>query len=359
MTARLSVVVVHWARPDLLRGCLASLARQLDRDFETVVVDNGSSGEGLQLALSEAAGLGLSPCLVRLPENLGFAGGANAGIRAATAGWIALLNDDALAEPGWTRALLAAPTRHPWAGAFACRILAAPDGARLDSAGDLFTRFGEGAGRGHGQPDGPAFDQDCEVFGACAGAAMFRRDALDRIGLFDEHYFHTAEDVDLALRLRLAGERCVYVADARVLHLGGASRRQRPGRSLFLQSRNAELALFSNLPVPVLLRVLPWHVARVSWGLAVRLGSGGLLPYLSGKLAAAAAWRRVLTLRRQRLGTARLSTAELWRQIDPDWHVSRCRAVMRKLPGLRCTDLPAGAPLQTSPGGEPPPGPGT
>jgi hypothetical protein len=334
LAMRLSVIVVHWARPELLRRCLASLATQTDREFESIVVDNGSLGDDLQAVLADAAVTGLVPRVVRLTDNLGFAGGANAGLRAASGELLALLNDDAEADPDWIRALRDAAEGHPWASSFACRILAAPGGKLLDSAGDLFTRCGEGAGRGHGQPDGPAYDRDCEVFGACAGAAMYRRDLFARIGLFDEGYFHTSEDVDLALRARLAGERCVYVAAAKVLHLGAASREQMPERSAFLQSRNAELALFSNLPASVLLRILPWRLARLAWGLAVRLRLGGLRPYLSGKLAALADWRRVGALRRQRLGSASATAAELWALLDPHWHLERLGTAVRRLPAL-------------------------
>lgn len=322
--AAVSVVVVHHADPGLLESCLSSLGRQSLAPLEVVLIANGCAEESLVRA-ARFDTLGLR--IVRLAENAGFACGANAGIRAARGDLVALLNDDAQPAPEWLERLAQAAEAHAWASSFASRILT--EGVALDSAGDILTRAGELLGRGHGEPDGPAYDADREVFGASAGAALYRRELFDRIGLFDERYFHSSEDADLSLRARLMGERCLYVASARVRHRGGATRRLDRARSIHLQARNVEFAYWSNLPGEVLARTLAWHLARNLWGLAVRLGSDEALPFLRGKWAAAMELPRLLEQRRRRLEAA---TASFHGLIEPGHPAARfARALARRL----------------------------
>ncbi|MBI4867951.1 MAG: glycosyltransferase family 2 protein [Candidatus Wallbacteria bacterium] len=327
---QLSVVVVHHRNRERLRACLDSLAAQTFRDFELVLVANGVEPPGLS---QEDVPSGFETRHLALPVNLGFAGGANAGIRSARGNLIALLNDDAVAEPDWAARLVEAARTTPWAACFASRVLRAPDGARIDSAGDLFTWFGEGFSRGAGEPDGPAFASDCEVFGPSAAAALYRRDFFVRTGLFDESFFFSYEDVDLAVRARLLGLACLYVSGARVLHSGGATRGPGSVASVFHQSRNVEWVFWGNLPLDVLVRALPWHLARSAWGLFVAAYRAQLGPYVLGKLAAVRGLPRLLHQRSHRLASARISGWALASMIDPRFHYRRLGLLLSRLVG--------------------------
>ena len=114
-------------------------------------------------------------------------------------------------------------------------------------AGDVLRRDGACDQRGRFQPDHPRFDQPGEVFGACAGAALYRRAAVLEVGGFDERYFAYLEDVDLALRLRLAGWRCRY-EPAVALHAGEGSSHQLAGAHHYLVQRNTLLLVEQGIP---------------------------------------------------------------------------------------------------------------
>ncbi|MBI3892858.1 MAG: glycosyltransferase [Candidatus Wallbacteria bacterium] len=324
----LSVVVVHHRGREMLRECLASLAAQSFADFEVVLVANGVEPPELT---EEIFPPGLRSRLVSLSSNAGFAGGANAGIRVARSPLIALLNDDAVADPAWAAELVGTAGIDGWADSFASRVLRAPDGRIVDSAGDLFSWFGEGFSRGAGLPDGPAFDSDGEVFGASACAALYRREFFARVGLFDESFFHSYEDVDLSVRARLVGLACVYVAGARVVHRGAATRRAGSCSSVFHQARNVEFVFWCNLPAAVLLRALPWHLARGFWGLLVHAARAQLGPYVLGKLDLLRHMTRILRLRSRRLASARVTARRFAAKIDPDYHWRRMKAVLGRL----------------------------
>src|SRR5581483_38878 len=115
----ISVIVVNWNGKSLLSDCLNSLRAQTFPDFEVIVVDNGStdgSAQFVQAAFPEFK-------LIALDQNLGFAGGNNAGIRVAGGEWIALINNDATAEPGWLSALHRAVTADDRIGFAASRVV--------------------------------------------------------------------------------------------------------------------------------------------------------------------------------------------------------------------------------------------
>src|SRR5262245_26232935 len=117
----------------LLAECAASLAAQTYRDFEIVVVDNGSTDESLVAA---RAALG-DATLVRLGDNSGFARANKLGIERARGELILTLNNDARLDPRCVAALVAAADRHPEAGMLAPRVLMSTDPTRIDSAGLL------------------------------------------------------------------------------------------------------------------------------------------------------------------------------------------------------------------------------
>lgn len=250
-----SVVIPTWNGYELLRDALGSLRRQSLQGAEVVVVDNGSTDGTPERLAAEYPEV----TVLALPTNRGFAAAVNEGIRASSGEVVVLMNNDTVAEPGWLEALVRAVESAPDIGACASRMLiaAAPD--RIDSAGDRMGLFASAIG--HGEPDGPHFSTRREVLTASAGAAAYRRSVLEEVGLFDERFFAYFEDVDLGLRLRLAGYRCVYVPEARIHHVGSATARRIPELKFFLLMRNSLFIFFQYMPPERLL----WAPAVLSW----------------------------------------------------------------------------------------------
>ena len=149
-------------------------------------------------------------------RNVGFGAAVNQAFRQSTAPFLAVLNDDAAAHPGWLEALLAAIEPRPDIGMCASQVRLAGDG-RLDSAGMLLCLDGSSKQRGHLESPASYARQE-EALLPSGSAALYRREMLEEIGLFDESFFLYCEDTDLGLRARWAGWECLYVPDAVVEH---------------------------------------------------------------------------------------------------------------------------------------------
>ncbi len=203
MTA--SVVVPNFNGRRWLPGCLDSLAAQTLAPTEVVVVDNGSSDGSAALA-SGRPGVRV----VELGRNLGFAAAANRGIGSVETESVALVNTDVVLAADWLERMEAALGSAPDVGAVACKMVDLEDPSVLYDAGDVLRRDGVCEQRGRFERDDGSFDEPGEVFAASAGAALYRRGAVLDVGGFDERFFLYLEDVDLGLRLRLAGWRCRY-----------------------------------------------------------------------------------------------------------------------------------------------------
>src|SRR3712207_6126046 len=219
LSPRVTVVVPNWNGERFLSTCFGSLRLQSYTDFETVLVDNGSTDGSVAFVNRNFSEVRVLP----LPENRGFSAAVNAGILSSDAEYVALLNNDTESDPGWLQAAVEAADAYPEAGFFASKLVVFDDRRILDGAGDVLRRSGLPYRLGHGEPDRGQYDEAAFVFGACAGAAMYRRGMLDDIGLFDEDFFANCEDGDLSFRAQLAGYRCLYVPGSVVYHVGSAT----------------------------------------------------------------------------------------------------------------------------------------
>ncbi len=208
-----SVIVPNYNGASFLRDCLESIRRQSYLELETIVVDDASIDGSAEIVPGEFPEVRL----VRLPRNVGFARAVNTGIRAARGEIIALLNNDAIAEPSWIAELVAALERHPEAGSAASKILLI-DGETVASAGDVYCRSGVPNSRGVWERDVGQYDDEVHVFGACGAACAYHRRMLDEVGLLDERFMMYCEDVDLAFRAQRSGYRCIYAPRAVVRH---------------------------------------------------------------------------------------------------------------------------------------------
>jgi len=234
----ITVIIPTWNRKGLLRNCLKSLSLQTVPS-RILVVDNGSSDGTVEMVAEEFPEVDLLP----LAENLGFAKAVNRGIEASSTPFLALLNNDTEADPGWLAAGLEAMRGHPEFGFFASRMIVFDHREILDSAGDCYSVGGLPTKRGFGEPISLFTDPE-EVLGASAGAAFYRKSIFETAGLFDESYYLYLEDVELSLRSRCFGFRCLYLPDAVVYHIEAASDADRgsnpasaPGRAFYSASR--------------------------------------------------------------------------------------------------------------------------
>lgn len=221
---RLAVVVLTWnGREDTL-ACLESLRRgeYILPSYGVFVMDNGSA-DGTAGAVRAAHPWAR---LIENQANLGFAGGNNAGIKAAMAEgypYILVLNNDTQVQPGSLEALLAFMDHTPGAGAAQPLLMRMGEEGVADSLGQgLLARLGA-VDEGFGRPVEPATLSDREIFGACAAAALYRTRALEETGLFNEDLFVLLEDVDLSFRLRALGWSAWLVPSAVILHRRGVS----------------------------------------------------------------------------------------------------------------------------------------
>jgi len=231
----LSVVVLNWNGAHLLPACLDSVRAQTLRDFDLRVVDNGSTDGSIELlksAYPEAQ-------LTRFDRNIGFSLAVNAGLEQSGGRFVMLLNNDTELDPRCFDELLAAIHSDDRLGMCAPKMVYADRPDLINSAGHACGLDGLVVDIGRGQPDGDWFDRPREVLGACAGAALYRRQMLDEVGLFESTFFISFEDADLNWRAQWAGWRARYVPTALVRHREGVSREIRSPGAVFLGLRNA------------------------------------------------------------------------------------------------------------------------
>lgn len=251
----ISIVVLNYNGQRYLDACLASLAQQTYQDFELIVVDNASTDGSVEHLRSHFPWVRL----VINEANLGFAAGTNSGIRAAKGEFILTFNNDAQADRHFLEHIIE-PMADAKVGSCAPKMLF-PDG-RINSAGICFSRSGAAWDRGMFEQDSGQYDLQEEVFGACAGAALYRKSMLEEIGLFDEDFFLYMEDVDLAFRARLAGWRCIYVPRAKVYHLHGGTAGFGSDLAVYYGNRNVIWYAVKDFPAWILISSLPFILAR-------------------------------------------------------------------------------------------------
>jgi GT2 family glycosyltransferase len=307
VSPRLTIVIPNWNGERFLSLCLASLRRQTLGAFETILVDNASSDGSIGLVRRDFPEVRV----ISMRENRGFSAAANAGIEASTTEYVALLNNDTEVDPGWLQALLRAADEHPEAGLFASKLVDFYDRRVLDGAGDALRLSGLPYRLGHGEVDRGQFDHPGYVFSACAAAAMYRREMLDDVGLFDEDFVSYCEDGDLSFRAQLAGYRCLYVPDALVYHMGSASTGKRSATATRLGTRNSLSLLVKNLPISAVPHILPFFVPGQLARLLTAAVTGALRAHLEGL---AGAWQYLplmLKKRREIQGRKRVSDARI------------------------------------------------
>ncbi len=300
-----SIVIPTYNGRELLRSCLASIARHRpsgrDCPIEVVVADDASTDGTAEWLCQDHPEVRS----VRLERNGGFCAAANAGVAAAHAPFIQLLNNDTEVTPGWVEAGLA-PFVDQTVGSVAPLVLVRSDPGRVDSAGDSYSFIGWPTKRGHGESSEVwAAHPPDEVFGASGSSAFYRTEALRRVGGFDPLFGSYYEDIDLAFRLRWAGFRCLFAPQSRIHHDVSATYDHGSPELQRRMARNAELVFWSNLPSRLLALAIVPHLSFIGIQAAWRLARGRLRPFAEGKLDALQAWRQIRERRLRRSAIAR------------------------------------------------------
>lgn len=254
---RFSVIIVNYNGGQYLQGAVDSLAAQTFADFELLIVDNASQ-DGSVKAL-DISGISRVEVLHEC-ENHGFARGNNIGARRATGQWLALLNPDAVASPDWLENIAGAIARHPGTTMFASLQRSLEDDDILDGIGDCYLGFGIPWRGGFGRP-ASEIPAEGTCFSPCGAGAVYHRETYLAHGGFDEDFFCFGEDTDLAFRMRLQGERCVFLPTAEIRHAGGGVSGRSSHFSVWHGARNRLWTYVKSMPGWSFWATLPCHLA--------------------------------------------------------------------------------------------------
>jgi GT2 family glycosyltransferase len=304
----IEVVIPNWNGIHLLVHCLDSLRQQTWQEFSVTVVDNGSTDGSVSVLERDYP----EAKILRFQENKGFSVAVNAGIRSSGAAWILLLNNDMEVEPDCLNILKERIKSVSSYDFFALRMMNFHSRNLLDGAGDGILRGGIGYRFGTLEKYGPPYNEDREVFGACAGAALYNKKLFSKIGLFDEDFFAYLEDVDLNLRACHAGCRCFYISSAIVYHIGSATSGSMINPlTVRLSTRNNLLVILKNYPFLLIFRCLPVICIYQVFLLWFVIKRGNFLPYLQGMMQVISLIPRTLKKRRQILAGSTITAGKL------------------------------------------------
>jgi GT2 family glycosyltransferase len=241
-----SVTVVTHNSARFIGRCLDAVSRQEFESLEVIVVDNASEDDSRKVL----AGYKDRIRLIENDHNTGFAAGQNQAIALSRGQWVLTLNPDALLQPAFLRHLVEAGNLDASVGAVCGKLLRIgrdfmiPSAPRIDSTGIYFTPNMRHFDRGWDEPDDGRFGHTEYVFGACAAAALYRREMIADVssddGFFDPDFFTYREDADVAWRSQLLGWRCIYTPRAVAYHVRRMVNGGRPGAPAVLRMHSVK-----------------------------------------------------------------------------------------------------------------------
>ncbi len=314
----LSILLVNYNGLAHLEECLSSIGSQSFKDFEVVMVDNGSKDASIAFVRERFPWVKI----VEAGANLGFAGGNNLGLKHCTGRDIFFLNNDTRLADGALEALAQAIKEHPSIRVYACFLVNYGDHTLVDSAGDSL--YAMGPTFSFTRYPVAMFTQPRLVTSPCAGAAVYRRDLLNAIGAFDEDFFLNFEDLDLGFRAQHAGEKILFLPQVRVYHKGSATLGgKKSAVSTYYSEKNFALFLIKNFPLVNLIRFLP-ALAFVKTARLISLTlHGGLYHYLRGNIACLRQIPLMLPKRRRILADSVLTSRQFDGLLRKNWFRER------------------------------------
>jgi len=250
-----NVIIPNLDGEKLLPVCLESLRKQTFKNFDITVVDNGSRDDSLELLRGQYPEVQILP----LDRNYGFAYAVNRGIETAKGEFISLLNNDIELDTKWLEELHRALVEHPEVGSCGPKLMRYWERERINVLGIRMNRNGEVEVIGGGEVDRGQYGEGRYVFGVSAGASLYRRRMFEEIGLFDEAFFASFEDVDLSFRAQLAGYKALYVPTAIGYHMVGETIKRKRYFATYLNNRNKILFLWKNIPEEMLKKYF-WRI---------------------------------------------------------------------------------------------------
>ena len=271
-----TVVIPNYNGLKFMEPCMAALEKQTCKDFEILVVDNGSSDGSVDWLRSHQY-----PTIF-LEENTGFSGAVNVGIKASKTPFVLLLNNDTEVEPDFIGEMIKAIRRSDQIFAVSSKMVQMYHKELMDDAGDMYSVLGWAYQRGVGRSS-KGYNREREVFSACAGAAIYRRAVFEQIGYFDEMHFAYLEDIDVCYRAKIFGWHNRYCPTAVVYHVGsGTSGSKYNAFKVRLAARNNVYLNYKNMPLfQLLVNLLPITMGIiVKYGFFQKLGFGK--EYLDG-----------------------------------------------------------------------------
>jgi GT2 family glycosyltransferase len=258
------IIIPYYKRRDMLERCLDSLENTIYPAMSIVVLDNGGKEAGLVFLVKRYRNARLE----RLPENKGYAGGCNAGLKSSSADFVVFMNDDTVHDPQWLDRLILAALEDDLIGALQPKILSLKSGGKgkrvfdyAGAAGGMLDRLGYpyclGRKFARLEFDQGQYDSGQDIFWA-SGVAMFvKRAVAEELGGFDEDFFMQMEEIDLSWRMKLAGYHVRSVPSAVILHEGGASLQSGSVEKIYFNHRNNITMLLKNRSMAGLCWLVP------------------------------------------------------------------------------------------------------
>lgn len=315
MRPPVDVVVLNYNGMHLLEAMSPSVEGQTYDNVNLIVVDNGSTDGSAEYLREHWP----AADILALPENVGVAAALNRGVERGEAPYVALLNNDIELGAEWLAELVEALEQHPEAGSAVGKLLNFSERDVIDGAGDEIMWSGASTRRGHGERDHGQYDAPTTIFSASGAASLYRREAFDAVGLFDEDFYAYLEDVDWGFRAQLAGFTCRYVPTAVGYHMGSATTQRNAAFYRFFLHRNLIALVAKNFPASSLAR----HSGKVLVYLLVQslasVSDGFVREHLRGWREAARALPTTLRKRRAIQGTRKVDPAYLESLVSPGW----------------------------------------
>lgn len=252
-----SVIIPNWNGEQLLKDCLTSLTNQTFKDFEIILVDNGSEDNSINYVNNNFPDVKI----ILLLKNYGFSKAINEGVKKSKAKYVVFLNNDTEVDKEWLNNLIKCAKLHPEAISINSKILNFYNRKKIDGIGILINEVGQAKSIGWSEEDKGQYKKEMYIFGATGGASLFVRDDFIKVGMFDESYFMYSEEVDFAFRAQFLKYKSIHCPKAIVYHKHKTSANRRPQFIEYWQFRNMYITIIKDFPMSILLK--KWRLLKI------------------------------------------------------------------------------------------------
>jgi len=276
---KISVVIPHFNGIKILEACLKSLYKNRFKDFETILIDNGSTDGSQEWVKQNFPQVQL----IENNQNKGYAGGCNQGIRISKCPLVLLLNNDTEMPQNFLEELYESIKTDQTIAAVQPKILSIQNHSRFDysgAAGGELDIFGYPFARGRifdrVEEDLKQYDDfEQQVFWTSGCALLLRKDVVDKIGYLDEDFFAHQEEIDWNWRAQLAGYKNIVTTNTYIFHYSGYTLQSRNEMKMYLNHRNNLIMMIKNFsaasliflfPVRILMELTTILMDAILWG---------------------------------------------------------------------------------------------